>query len=184
MADEPARPAEAITPPDPNRRRFFRQFAGDVMSSMGSVIGAAQLLQQESAQAARELLGEGVPADEDAPGSAAASGPDVAAAPREERAAGAGFRAPFRWDDDVCWVVDQRRLPDMLVDLEVRGAADGVAAIRDGALAGAPAQAQLAAVILALVARQDPDAPTVRPPGDDPRRGERAAPHPTRAPRR
>jgi eIF-2B alpha/beta/delta-like uncharacterized protein len=152
VADKPARPAEAITPPDPNRRRFFRQFAGDVMSSMGSVIGAAQMLQQESAQAARELLGEEQPEHQDASGSAAASAADATAPPREERAAGAGFRAPFRWDGDVCWVVDQRRLPDVLVDLEVRGAADGVAAIRDGALVGSPAQAQLAAVILALTA--------------------------------
>jgi eIF-2B alpha/beta/delta-like uncharacterized protein len=151
VADEPARPAESITPPDPNRRRFFRQFAGDVMSSMGSVIGAAQLLQQESAQAARELLGEEPQEHQDASGSAAAAA-DATAPPREERAAGAGFRAPFRWDGDVCWVVDQRRLPDVLVDLEVRGAADGVAAIRDGALVGSPAQAQLAAVILALTA--------------------------------
>ena len=53
---------------------------------------------------------------------------------------------------DVCRVVDQRRLPDVLVDIEVRGAADGVAAIRDDALVGSPAQAQLAAVTLALVA--------------------------------
>ena len=153
MADEPARPAEAITPPDPNRRRFFRQFAGDVMSSMGSVIGAAQLLQQESAQAARELLGEEPTGDDAAAATVAgAAGADVGSTPREEPAAGAGFRAPMRWDGDVCHVVDQRRLPDVLVDLEVRGAGDGVSAIRDGALVGAPAQAQLAAVTLALVA--------------------------------
>ena len=63
--------------------------------------------------------------------------------PREEPAAGAGFRAPLRWDDDVCRVVDQRRLPDVLVDIEVRGAADGVAAIRDEAIVGSAAQAQL-----------------------------------------
>ena len=44
------RPAE---PPDPTRRRFFRQFAGDVVTSVGSVLGAAQVLQQQSAEAAR-----------------------------------------------------------------------------------------------------------------------------------
>ena len=146
----PARPAEPITPPDPNRRRFFRQFAGDVMSSMGSVIGAAQLLQQESAQAARELLGD--PEAVDAGGAPGAAVPAVETGQPEERAAGAGFRAPMRWDGDVCRVVDQRRLPDVLVDIEVRGGGDGVAAIRDEAIVGSPAQAQLGAVTLALAA--------------------------------
>ncbi len=147
----PARPAEPITPPDPNRRRFFRQFAGDVMTSVGSVIGAAQLLQQESAQAARELLGD--PEAVDAGGAAPGAGvPAATERPPEERAAGAGFRAPMRWDGDVCRVVDQRRLPDVLVDIEVRGGGDGVAAIRDEAIVGSPAQAQLGAVTLALAA--------------------------------
>ena len=140
MTDQP------VPPPDPNRRRFFRQFAGDVMTSMSSVIGAAQLLQQESAAAARELLGEVETPD------AAAGGTAAVAAPIPMPAAGAGFRAAFRWDGDVCRVVDQRRLPDVLVDLEVRGAGDAVTAIRDDALVGSPAQAQLAAVTLALVA--------------------------------
>jgi eIF-2B alpha/beta/delta-like uncharacterized protein len=147
----PTRPAEPITAPDPNRRRFFRQFAGDVMTSVGSVIGAAQLLQQESAQAARELLGdpEAVDAGAVGPGAAVPAAPE---GPREERAAGAGFRAPMRWDGDVCRVVDQRRLPDVLVDIEVRGGGDGVAAIRDEAIVGSPAQAQLGAVTIALTA--------------------------------
>jgi eIF-2B alpha/beta/delta-like uncharacterized protein len=52
----------------------------------------------------------------------------------------------------VCRIVDQRRLPDVLVDLEIRGAAEGVSAINEGALVGAPVQAQVAAVTLALVA--------------------------------
>ena len=67
-------------------------------------------------------------------------------------AATAGYRAPLRWDGDVCWVVDQRRLPDVLSDIEVRGAADAVTAMNDGAITGGAVQAQLAAVTLALVA--------------------------------
>ena len=144
MTDQP------VQPPDPNRRRFFRQFAGDVMTSMSSVIGAAQLLQQESAAAARELLGE--PETPDTAVDAAAGGTAAVVAPVAVPAAGAGFRAAFRWDGDVCRVVDQRRLPDVLVDIEVRGAGDGVNAVRDEAIVGSPAQAQLAAVTLALVA--------------------------------
>ena len=67
-------------------------------------------------------------------------------------AAGAGYRTPLRWEGDVCRVVDQRRLPDVLVEIDVEGAGDGVAAIRDEAIVGSAAQAQLAAVTLALTA--------------------------------
>ena len=149
-AGTPAGPAPAGTPsatapagtPDPDRRRFFRLFAGDLMSSVGSVLGAAQLLQQQSAEAARELLGT-------APVAAVPADRPVSL---EQPAAGAGFRAPFRWDGDVCRVIDQRRLPDTLVELEIRSAAEAVNAIRDEAIVGGPAQAQLAAIALALIA--------------------------------
>ena len=131
-------------PPDPTRRRFFRQFAGDVVTSVGSVLGAAQVLQQQSAEAARDILGT---TEE-----TAATGGPAGRTALEEDATGAGFRAPFRWDGGVCRVVDQRRLPDVLTDLEVRSAADAVTAINDGALIGSAVQAQVAAVTLALVA--------------------------------
>ena len=49
--------SEPVQPPDPDRRRFFRQFAGEVVTSVGSMMGAAQTLQESSAEAARELLG-------------------------------------------------------------------------------------------------------------------------------
>ncbi|HEY3336164.1 MAG TPA: hypothetical protein VGK16_13110 [Candidatus Limnocylindrales bacterium] len=137
-------------PRDLGRRRFLRQFAGEVATSVGSVLGAAQVLQQQSADAARELLSG------DEPGAAdtftVAAAPRTAGALHDVDASTAGYRAPLRWDGDVCWVVDQRRLPDVLSDLEVRGAADAVTAINDGAITGGAVQAQLAAVTLALVA--------------------------------
>ena len=144
MSDRP------VEPPDPTRRRFFRQFAGDVLSSVGSVVGAAQVLQQQSAEAARDLL-----AGDEAGAAGAAGGAGstrATAAGIETDASTAGWRAPFRWDGDTCLVVDQRRLPDVLVDLEVHGAADAVTAIGDGAITGGAVHAQLAAVTLALVA--------------------------------
>ncbi len=145
---------DPVKPPDPDRRRFFRQFAGDVATSVGSVLGAAQLLQQQSADAARELLGTDlVPGSPIVPSSELSPDTLVPVA-----AASAGWRAPFRWDGDVCRIVDQRRLPDVLVDLELRGAADGVSAINDGALVGAPVQAQVAAVTLAIAAGRSTDA--------------------------
>jgi methylthioribose-1-phosphate isomerase len=148
--------SEPVQPPDPDRRRFFRQFAGEVVTSVGSMMGAAQTLQESSAEAARELLG-GPPPTAAAQTTAAipvAGPPSSSLAPAgvELDASTAGWRAPFRWDGDVCRIVDQRRLPDVLVDLELRGAADTVGAIKDGALAGSAAQAQVAAVTLAMVA--------------------------------
>ncbi len=143
MTDRPDQPpgTTPAQPGDPDRRRFFRQFAGDVFASVGSVLGAAQSLQAQSAEAARELLSASDPVP----------GPTR---PVELDAATAGYRAPFRWDvdADVCWIVDQRRLPDVLVELEDRGAADGVTAINDGAIIGSAVQAQVAAVTLAITA--------------------------------
>ena len=141
MTDQPA------PPPDPDRRRFFRQFAGDVLTSVGSVLGAAQMLQQESAEAARELLGTAEPVA--TPGSTA---PPVPPAMVEADATTAGYRAAFRWDGEVCRLIDQGRLPDVLVEREVRSTVDLVNAINEGALIGAAVQAQVAAVTLALVA--------------------------------
>ncbi|HEX5827487.1 MAG TPA: hypothetical protein VFY23_08205, partial [Candidatus Limnocylindrales bacterium] len=149
MSDRP------VQPPDPDRRRFFRQFAGEVATSMGSVLGAAQVLQQQSAEAARDLLAGDTPTPASgSTGTGAAGAGGLAQAGPEIDAATAGWRAPFRWDGDVCWVVDQRRLPDRLGDIAVRGAADAVTAINDGAITGAAVTAQLAAVTLALVARR------------------------------
>jgi methylthioribose-1-phosphate isomerase len=144
--------SDSVQPPDPGRRRFFRELAGEVATSVGSVIGAAQVLQQQSADAARELLG-----GEDGTTAGNGAAATVAGALPEVDASTAGYRAPFRWDGDVCWVVDQRRLPDRLADIEVRGAADAVTAMNDGAITGGAVQGQLAAVTLALVARRSID---------------------------
>ena len=152
--------SEPVQPPDPDRRRFFRQFAGEVVTSVGSMMGAAQTLQETSAEAARELLG-GPPATattqaagamQTTSASRTGGASSLTMAGAELDASTAGWRAPFRWDGDVCRIVDQRRLPDVLVELELRGSADTVGAINDGALAGSAAQAQVAAVTLAMVA--------------------------------
>ena len=142
MPDEPVPPV----PTDPHRRRFFRLFAGDVATSVGSMLGAAQTLQAESAAAARDLLGVG-----EAPPTTEAALP----APRLQGpflASTAGYRAPFRFEDDAVFLWDQRQLPDILQEIEVAGAGDAVNAITDGAVNGAAVQAQLAAATVALIA--------------------------------
>lgn len=141
MPDESAPPL----PTDPHRRRFFRLFAGDVASSVGSMIGVAQSLQAESAAAARELLGTASPS------------PETPAAPLVRTqgpylASTAGYRAPFRFEDEAVYAWDQRQLPDILQEVEITGASDAITSINDGIVNGAAVQAQLAAATLSLIA--------------------------------
>lgn len=146
-------PAAADNPADAERRRFFRRFAGEVVTAATSVFGAAAALQQESADTARRLLGPAGPGMAGPLGGPPARSPAAARTPHEAiGGAATGFRTAFRWDDDVCRVVDQRHLPLALVDFEVRGVADAVTAIRDRAVVGAGAEAQVAAIALALTA--------------------------------
>jgi methylthioribose-1-phosphate isomerase len=66
---------------------------------------------------------------------------------------GGGFRTPFRFaSDDVLLLIDQRQLPDRLVEVPVRSAYEAASAIRDMVVRGAPAIGQVAALGLALSA--------------------------------
>jgi len=128
------------------RRRFFRQFAGEVVSNAATVVGAAQMLRESSAQAAASILDPSTTAGPSAPVAPTAT-PGVAPT---------GFRSPFRFDErgDILLVVDQRRLPEELVEFEVRSAADAAKAIRDMIVRGAPAIGQVAALGLSLTAHR------------------------------
>jgi methylthioribose-1-phosphate isomerase len=133
------------SPTDPSRRQFFRRFAGEVLTGAAQVVAVVGDLRERSAAEAAGLLGDGsVPVAVAQPGAGLApTGPGPA-----------GFRTPFRYEsDDVLLVIDQRQLPDTLVEIPVRGAHDTAAAIRDMAIRGAPAIGQLAALGLALQAR-------------------------------
>ena len=171
------------SPPDPSRRRFFRQFAGDVLAGAAQVLGTVEALREQSASQAQAMLGTPVGAtDGSGGGSAATAGAGVgsvvgsggagasAAPPWVAGMAGVpalaptGFRTPFRFGaDDQLLVIDQRALPDALVELTVKTAYDGARVIKDMAVRGAPAIGQVAAQSLALsgwLARNAP--PTVR----------------------
>jgi methylthioribose-1-phosphate isomerase len=145
----PDNATDAVTPEGTNlaRRRFFRQFAGEVVQNAATVVGAAQALRDTSAQAAAAILD---------PASMAPSQAEYGTSPAPEARPPAGFRSPFRFGDrtDVLLVVDQRRLPDALVEFEVRSAVDAAAALRDRVVSGAPAVAQVAALGLALTAHR------------------------------
>jgi len=138
---DPSGSPDQEAPPDIGRRLFFRRFAGDVVTAAGNVMGAAQLLQQQSADAARELLG-----GDDVDGPATATSIEAPAAPT----AAGGFRPAFRWDADALYVVDQRALPESLVEYQVTGAYEAAYAIKELIVRGAPAIGQVAAIGIAL----------------------------------
>jgi len=131
------------TEADLDRRRFFRQFAGDIVHTAATVMGAASALQQSTAEAAASIL------DPESGAARLAETMGTTATP-----APTGFRTAFRWDGERLWIVDQRRLPSELVEFEARSAADVAHAIRDMIVRGAPAIGQVAAIGLALSANR------------------------------
>ncbi len=154
-------PDDEPVPPDPHRRRFFRLFAGDVATSVGTMIGAARSLQAETASAAQDLLGgtgvAGLLSGETVPSPQASAPSPALRAQGPYLAATAGYRAPFRFEDDVVFAWDQRLLPDILQEIAITGAADAIGALTDGAVIGSAVAAQLGAATVALVAARARD---------------------------
>jgi methylthioribose-1-phosphate isomerase len=145
----PGEPAAAATTTDPTRRQFFRQFAGDVITSAAQVVGAVSELRDRSAQEASVLLGEPLAAE-----AGTASRPGAATVDGATDGAPSGFRTPFRFESEsVLLLIDQRALPDALIEVPVRSASDAAGAIRQMVVRGAPAIGQVAAIGLALTAR-------------------------------
>ena len=159
MADPPTDPTTsppptaaagtgAPTPADMGRRRFFRAFAGELIQTAATVAGAAQALQQASAEAAGVILNP--------EGAAKLLGP-AGDATVQTPAGPTGFRTPFREDRGVLYLIDQRRLPDELVEYPCRSAGEVGYAIREMIVRGAPALGQVAAIGLAMTAEQQRD---------------------------
>jgi methylthioribose-1-phosphate isomerase len=125
---------------DLGRRRFFRQFAGDLANTAATMVGAAQALQRTSAEMASAILD---------PTRAVLEGADASGIPGD---AGPVFRTAFRLDGRVIRFVDQRALPMKVVEHSSDSAAAVVWAIRNGVVEGGPAIGQAAAIGLALSA--------------------------------
>ncbi|MEX1170890.1 MAG: S-methyl-5-thioribose-1-phosphate isomerase [Chloroflexota bacterium] len=128
---------------DLGRRRFFRAFAGELVNTAATVAGAAQALQRASAEAASAILNPDSEVGQ-LPGDPAVTA-GVATGP-------GGFRTAFREDDGVLYLVDQRRLPDALIEYSCRSAGEVAYAIREMVVRGAPAIGGAAAIGLALTA--------------------------------
>lgn len=145
----PGNPAPATGQPpsevDLGRRGFFRAFAGELIQTAVTVAGAAQALQRASAEAASAILDPAATA-----GSLGAAGGAAAQVPAPPR----GFRTPFREDEGVLLLIDQRRLPDALVEYSCHSAGEVAFAIREMIIRGAPAIGQAAAIGMALTAEK------------------------------
>jgi methylthioribose-1-phosphate isomerase len=137
------------------RRRFFRAFGVELINTAATVAGAAQALQQASAEAAGAILNpEGTAARLGAGSSATAAGVGIAAI---AGAGATGFRTPFREDGGVLYLIDQRKLPDELIEYPCRSAGEVSFAIREMIVRGAPAIGQVAAIGLAMAAEGQRD---------------------------
>ena len=134
------------------RRRFFRQFAGELFQTAATVAGAAQALQRASAEAAGAIL------DPVATAARLEAGSEPFAPAAPVGGAPTGFRTPFREGDGVMHLIDQRKLPEELVEVDVRNAPEAASAIRQMVVRGAPAIGQVAAIGLALSAERSKDA--------------------------
>jgi methylthioribose-1-phosphate isomerase len=130
---------------DLGRRRFFRQFAGELVNTAASMVGAAQAIQRTSAEMAGAILDPTRAQLEADAASASGDGAD---------AAGPAFRTAFRVDGGTIYFVDQRALPRAVVEHAAISAAEVTYAIRNGVVHGGPAIAQAAAMGLALTAER------------------------------
>jgi methylthioribose-1-phosphate isomerase len=148
------KPAERPEPTDPSRRQFFRRFAGDVVTSAAQVVGAVSDLRDRSAAEASALLGDPPAGNAVSNGTAGGASADGATGDGAPNRAPTGFRTPFRFESEkVLLVIDQRKLPDALVEVPVRTGSEAANAIRLMVVRGAPAIGQVAAIGLALTAR-------------------------------
>ncbi len=140
--------AEAAEAPDVGRRSFFRQLATDAVQAAATAAGIAGALQRTAAEGAAALLNAGQPVPPDAAG----AGLPFQTPPRPS------FRSPFRVEPETVVILDQRRFPEEIVEVECVTGADVARVMRERMIEGAPALAQVAAFGLALSAARVRDA--------------------------
>jgi methylthioribose-1-phosphate isomerase len=113
--------------------------ASDAVRTAATLVGAAGALRDTTQEMAGSMLAE-------------PAGRAGAATPGAGASSAAGFRSPFRLEADRVILLDQRRLPDEIVEVACASAAEVAQAIREMVVRGAPALGQVAAIGLALAA--------------------------------
>jgi len=154
---------------DLGRRRFFRQFAAEVIQTAATAAGAAGALQRAASDAAGTLLNPeamlglnaepsvnpmvaATPALRDGIGRPPTMVDPAGQAANPAAGESRGFRTAFRVDSGIIWLVDQRKLPGQLVEYPCADGAEVAIAIKEMVVRGAPAMGQAAAYGLALTA--------------------------------
>lgn len=132
-------PASAEVESAAGRRAFFREFATDLAQTAATVAGLTGALQRASAGAIEAVEG-------------ALGVQPASPAPKADDAARRAPLPAFRWDGEGLAVVDQRRLPQSIVERRCSDAGEVVDAIRMRSIRGAPELAQVAAIALAMSA--------------------------------
>jgi methylthioribose-1-phosphate isomerase len=169
---DPRKPAEAAEAPtagedgadeaahDPARRAFFFQFGKQAASAVGQVAGLADVVGRTSSALAGELLGLDEP--EASPGKSAFVRSGRSAEPVTSAAAPAAehtYRSAYRLTDEGLVILDQRRIPEALDEVEAVRGSDVAYYLRLGVARGGPLMAQLAAYGLWLTAVERADQP-------------------------
>ena len=135
-------------PPGFGRRGFFRTVAKDIVQTAEvalEVAASVSLAASEPASPIHPASPEGAPLTAEVP-----------AAQVAERAPSApsAIVRPFRVEGDVLLVVDERRLPDAVIEIECRSPIEVAREIRRRTLPGGTVPGQAAAMSLALAASE------------------------------
>ena len=142
-AEPPAEPPASPPDVDLGRRRFFRQFAGELANTAATMVGTVQAIQRTSAELAGTILD---------PSRAAELATAATPLPPAVTTEVVQFRTSFRVDGQSIRFVDQRALPGEVIEHASISAAEVCWAIRNEVVVGAPAIGQAAAVGLGLTA--------------------------------
>jgi methylthioribose-1-phosphate isomerase len=147
---------------DLGRRGFFRAFGREAIQAAANVVGTAGAIRRGTTAATAELLGLGI-ADPAAQAARLRSlGLDDSALRVDDVPAGlmagapgeapTGFRSPYRVEGDAIVILDQRALPDRIVETACHSGAEVATQMRSLAVRGAPVLGQVAAYGLAITA--------------------------------
>ena len=153
--DTTAAPSEAPTADhDTGRRQFFRLFGKQAIQTVTQVAGVASAVSQMPTNAAAGLMGLGL--GDTRQNAAGAVSRQVAqrSTATPPTTVDAPYRSPYRIDGDVLYLVDQRRLPEVLEEQACRRGSDIAFYLRAAAARGGPLMAQLGAYGLAMTARE------------------------------
>jgi methylthioribose-1-phosphate isomerase len=154
-------PGRGIAASDPDhdaaRRAFFREFGRQAVTTVGQIAGVADMVNRASGSAAAGLLGLSGPASA-GPGRRLIRPGGVTtltvASASDATATDDAYRSPYRMADDELVLLDQRGLPEHLVEVSARRGSDVAYFLRQGVCRGGPLLAQVAAYGLALTASE------------------------------